>query len=177
MFRQLEPTSKTPQSQSPRGQLTSTPIKWGVWKGELSGVWGGGHPRQHDHSTHHTPATISHKSGVAKKQAQVWCLMTALCGDAILACCSCSIVLFQREAVYSLFSKGMAHFDTHQLGCVWKGGLSGAVERRAPALTQSRFTPRNPTQQSNSLCVHGSLGLPSVHLVGAWKAASTSSVL
>ena len=31
----------TPHNKS-RGQLTSTPIKWGVWKGELSGVWGEG---------------------------------------------------------------------------------------------------------------------------------------
>ena len=57
----------------------------GCVEGRVVRRGGGGHPRQHDHSTHHTPATISHKSGVAKKQAQVWCLMTTVCGDAILA--------------------------------------------------------------------------------------------
>ena len=58
------------------------------------------------------------------------------------------MMLFQREAGDSWCSKGMAHFDTHQVGCVWKGGLSGVVGGRAPATTQSRFTPRNSTQQT-----------------------------
>ena len=42
----------TQPSKQPWGQLNSTPTKWGVWKGELSGVVGReGHPRQHDHYT------------------------------------------------------------------------------------------------------------------------------
>ena len=56
------------------------------------------------------------------------------------------MVLIQREAGDSLFSKGMAHFDTHQVGCV-EGRAIRRCGGRAPAPTQSHFTPRNSTQQ------------------------------
>jgi len=45
------PIHHTQPSKPLGGRLNSTPTKWGVWKGELSGVVGGGHLRQHDHFT------------------------------------------------------------------------------------------------------------------------------
>ena len=46
------PIHHTQPSKQLWGRLNSTPTKWGVWKGELSGVVGReGHPRQHDHSS------------------------------------------------------------------------------------------------------------------------------
>ena len=57
----------------------------GCVEGRVVRRGGGGHPRQHHYSTHQAPATNSHKSGVAEKQAQVWCLTTTVCGEAILA--------------------------------------------------------------------------------------------
>ena len=45
------PIHHTQPSKQLWGRLNSTPTKWGVWKGELSGVVGGGHLRQHDHFT------------------------------------------------------------------------------------------------------------------------------
>ena len=54
-----KPIHHTHHSQPSRGQLTSTPIMWGVWKGELPGVVGGRAPaptRQTLHSRN--PSTI-----------------------------------------------------------------------------------------------------------------------
>ena len=51
------------------------------------------------------------------------------------------MVLIQREAGDSLFSKGMAHFDTHQVGCV----EGRAIRRRGGEGTRANTTTQHFT--------------------------------
>ena len=63
------------------------------------------------------------------------------------------MVLFQREAAYGVFSKGMAHFDTHQVGCV-EGraiGRCGGEGTRAYAITLDTTQLHTTNQGDNSL--------------------------
>ena len=145
----------------PRGQLTSTPITWGVWKGELSGVWGGGHPRQHNHSTLHasqpsyatftvtrTQRALSCEAASASLVREDHCVVTRFERGARVARCCFSLRLFD-----SLFSKGMAHFDTHQVGCVEGRAIRrcGGEGTRAYAITLHTTQLHTTNQGDNSL--------------------------
>ena len=63
------------------------------------------------------------------------------------------MVLFQREAAHSLFFKGMAHFDTHQVGCVEGRAIRrrGGEGTRAYAITLHTTQLHTTNQGDNSL--------------------------
>ena len=80
------------------------------------------------------------------------------------------MMLFQREAAYSVFSKGMAHFDTHQVGCVEGRAIGRCGRGGHPRLrnhTSHHATPHNkPRGQLTSTPIKW--GVWEGELLGVW---------